>query len=273
MRFPRALLFAVLLVMVAAACGDDAGSTTGPTTPVTTTTSAATTTTAAATTTAAPATTTTAAPTTTTTTLPADAHPYFGISWAAMFPDGDARALYRVEDLGVSADLELRVERGVEFGGGVYDRFVFGEAEPGSVGIAIYVDLSEPWVAGYAGLEVYTAAATNGPDTSEVYAEPSVFDLSAGPGETVHAEGTVQARFGSMTITDDITADLTWREGNAGPITVGAGTFDDVFAFDLVLSGPFMGGDVPVACFFNEDVGLLVVELNGSAYELLEPWG
>lgn len=270
----RPLTLVVALVLVISACGDDAGSTTEPTTPTTTaTTIAATSSTAPATTTTTTAvpstTTTTAAPTTT---LPADAHPFYGISWASIFPDPGARALYRVEDFGLAGDFEAKVEYGVEFGGGVYDRWVFGDAEAGSTGIAIYFDFSEPWVVKYAGLEIYTTGSAAGPDTSEVYVEPAVFDISGAPGETVRAESTVQARFGSTAFDSEIVADLTML-ADSGPITVAAGTFEDVIAFDLVLSGPFMGGDFPITCYLTADNLLLKVEMMGATYELLEAWG
>lgn len=270
----RPLTLVVVLVLVAAACGDDAGSTTEPavaSTPATIVT----------TTTAAPVTTTTTtAATTTTTTVPAtttteaDTHPYYGFGWASIFPDPETRALYRVGDFGLDGDLEAHVEYGVEFGGGIYDRFVFGEAVAGSVGVALYFDFSEPWVVKYAGLEMYTADAVGGPEMSEVYVEPAVFDISGAPGETIHVESTVQARFGSTEFDSDIVADLTMHADDPGSVTVAAGTFDDIIGFDLVLSGPFIGGDFPITCYLTRDNLLLKAEMAGGVtYELLEAWG
>ena len=115
----RVLIILTLIALTAAACGDDDTGTTetAPTTEVTVTTAAPTTTTEAPTTTTAAPTTTASEPT-----------GPLGVQWP---PEG-ATALYRATTWdGRVMDVEARMERDVEWMGGVWTTFTFGTPEDG----------------------------------------------------------------------------------------------------------------------------------------------
>jgi hypothetical protein len=270
----RSSLF-VALLSIAAACGDDSSGTTAPSTTAAPGTTAATTTAAPGTTAA-----TTTAPSTTAapeTTLAADAHPVFGLSWDAVWPAEGETAAYRVTTFeGDTLDLPARVEYGVEFMGGTFDRLVIGTAEPGSDGIAVYFDRSTPWVLGVKGIETFRTSVTTGPESIEFYEEPVAMSGLTPEGETQTIETTLLIQLGSgepfpLGVTYEITP--VSIDGSA---TVEAGTFDEVAVFEIVVGGELLGGGTFDAVLTVQSENL-VLSMTGSsgfdAFELLEPWG
>ncbi len=244
MRNRLALVCALILMLTA--CGDDdtatttqAPATTGvaATTAATTSTAAPTTTTA--TTTTAATTTTTAATTTTTTTLPADAHPVWGVGWAQFLPPEGATAVYEVVTFdGRTIRLPGTLERGVEWRDGTWDRFLIGEIEIGKDGGAAYFDLSEPWVIRFGGVENTTA--TTDFLQSEWFDEPLLFDFNLLPGETITLESVINGDYGGFEATMGFEVDVS-LVAEAETIEVPAGTYDAAH-FTMAVGGEFIGG-------------------------------
>jgi len=263
----------VLTVTFLGACGDDDGA--GTTTPTTAgaTTTAATTTLAATTTTIAP--TTTEAPTTTTSTLPADAHPVVGLSWAAVFPPEGATATYRVTTYnGVTLDLPASIETGVEWRGGTWDRLVLGTPEPGNEAIAVYFDRSEPWVFKVKGIETFTAATTTGPEMVEWFQEPLVFDANVLPDEAMAADTaiTLELPGGGLTLTATYQVEVIALDEE---VEVAAGAFSPTAHLQVTIGGDFQGGGTFSLEMWLHPEQFLVKATDISAFAVLElatPW-
>ena len=66
---------------------------------------------------------------------------------------------------GETLQMPARMGYGVEFAGGVFDRFVLGTAEPGNHGMTIYFERSTPWVLSFVGWELFR------PDSAEAFSE------------------------------------------------------------------------------------------------------
>ena len=183
------------------------------------------------------------APTTTTTTLPADAHPAVGLSWAAMFPADGATATYRVTTYGgETLDLPATIEYGVEWRGGTYDRFVIGTPEPGNEAMAVYFDRSAPWGFAAKGDEVFTADTTGGPEMVEFFEEPLVFSGLSLPDIAFEAEGEITLEFaGGGGMTQGVTYRLEVVE-LGGDVEVPAGTLGPTVQLQATIGGEFMGG-------------------------------
>ncbi len=225
------------------------------------------------------------APTTTSTTLPGDVHPVFGLRWDEFLPGPDARAVYRVDMLeldnpvshvfDVAGDLTTRMEYDVQWFGreGTYDRLVFGFDGPGTPGLLLYFRLDQPWVVRFVGLEAWPDGDTGrGPSAVETFAEPVALDFSGGQGETSTERGDLTA-IGPFGV-DELEGwlDVTLRDADAGPVTVAAGTFEEAMVYDLLVSGPIVGGDYPVEVTISPDNLLLNVSMPGASIALLEPW-
>ena len=86
-------------------------------------------------------------------------HPHWdGATWETFIPGEDETALYHIVPYGPDEfDLTARLFHNVEWKGGTWSQIVVGDLEPGKDGMAIYVDLSEPWVARAKGVEVYSS--------------------------------------------------------------------------------------------------------------------
>jgi hypothetical protein len=256
--------------------GGDGGDTTtaAPTTTAATTTTAAPTTTEATTTTTAPTTTTEA--TTTTTTVPADAHPAIGLSWAAVFPPVGATATYRVTTYnGATLDLPATIEYGVEWRGGTYDCFVIGTPEPGNDAMAVYFDRSTPWGPAFMGDEVFTAANTSGPELVEVFAAPLQFDTLSFPDIAFEAESEITLEFaggGSQTMGVTYLLEVI---ALGGEVEVPAGTLGPTVELAATIGGEFMGGGTFSLSMWWHPQQFLVKMTDGPAFsliELLTPW-
>jgi hypothetical protein len=259
------------LILMLGACGGSAGD------EAPTTTSAATT---APTTTTSPTTTTTAATTTTpatTTTLPVDAHPVFGVSWASVFPEPGETAVYRVTLLdGTLADLPAVFEYGVDFRGATVDRLVVGTAEPGNEGWALYFDRSEPWVFTVFASEAFDPDQTSGPSITEVFEEPIRFDGTLDIGETFALESEITIEFGGD---DGMTLGVTYAMTPAAfedSVTVPFGEIPDVLRLEAEVGGPFIGSGVfGVTMWLHPEHALVRFE-GAPAWELMElveTWG
>jgi hypothetical protein len=177
------VLLAALTLLAGCGCGA-AGGTTAATTSTTAGTTAGTTTGA---TTTIQATTTTLA-----TTLPADAHPIYGVSWAAVWPPDGAEATYHATDYNdETVEVPARIDYGVDWEGGTWDRITVGTADFGSTGAAFYFDRSQPWVLRIWGVESFFSTMPAGQVQREYFAEPLVVDLGQLPGTTMELQGTL----------------------------------------------------------------------------------
>lgn len=263
----------VMLVALAAGCGDD--DTVFTTAPASTTAASAATT-QATTTTTTQATTTTAEATTTTA---SDLHPVWGVSWAAVWPaDGDT-ASYRVRLWnGDTIDLPARVDYGVEWQGGTWDRITIGTTEPNEYGLALYFDRTEPWVIRIWGLQ------STGPDSGpygayvEYPEEPQVLDLSGMPDSAPVLETAVLIDNGGGVL-GPLPAVYTLSVVGLETIEVPAGTIEDALHLSLGLGGEFFGGtagSTEVSNFWIQP-GQLLVRWDQPApgfgpFELLTLW-
>jgi hypothetical protein len=258
------------LILVLGACGGSAGD------EATTTTSATTT----APTTTSPVTSTTAATTTTeatTTTLPADAHPVFGVSWASVFPEPGETAIYRVTRLdGTTVELPAHFEYGVDFRGATVDRLVVGTAEPGNEGWALYFDRSEPWVLAVIASEIYYPQSPNGPGFVESFVDPVRFDGTMDIGESREFETTITLEFEGG-VTDDL--GVIYRMNPAAiedEVEVPFGVITEVLRLEAEVGGELIGTSfIDVTLWLHPDHTL--VRFLGpppwEAMELVETWG
>jgi hypothetical protein len=265
-----------ILVLVAAllAGGCGGGGSAATTAPSTT---AAATTTAAPTTAVTASTTTTTAPTTTTTTLPVDAHPVIGLSWAAVFPPEGATATYRVTTYqGETLDLPATIEYGVEWRGETWDRFTIGTPEPGNQAITAYFDRSQPWVFKVKALETYTAATSSGPEMVEWFADPLTFDGMLLPGSPSQTDTQITVDFaggGSGTFGVTYEAEVV---DLGGDVEVARGTFGPVAHLRTTIGGEFMSGGAFAMELWLHPSEFLVRATDLSQFatvELLTPWG
>lgn len=230
---------AVLLLLLAAACGDDgdAGTTAA------TTTSAATTSTAVPITTLA---TTTIAVTTTTqaTTTTSDVHPAWDVSWAALWPPDGATATYRVSLWGGgTVDLPARVDYGVNWQEGTWDRITLGTLESGEWGLALYFQRPEPWVLHIWGLEA-TMPGGQG-SLLEYAAETGVLDLRGLPGTMARIDAGVLFDSGGEDAPDPMNGTYALAVVGLETIEVAAGTLEGALHLQLNLGGEFFGAAGP----------------------------
>lgn len=271
-RLPCYLSAVLLLSALAAACGDDSGGDTSapPTTAATTTTGTSTTaTTAAPTTTAAPA---------TTITLPADAHPVLGIGWSAVWPADGSQATYRAVDYdGAESEVAARLDYGVEWEGGVWDRLTVGEADFGGTGAAFYFDRSEPWVLRLWGVETFSADMPDGQVQREWFAEPLVLELGGEPTTAAPMEGTLNLAFYR-----DTPPDLEFGYEAEGVLVgmetleIPAGTVEGALHVRFTLGGDFMGGAEATSDVWAHPEWFLLKWEETLAFrsiELASPWG
>ncbi len=223
---------------------------------------------------------TTQAPTTTaaaTSTLAPDAHPAFAVRWADVWPDETKSAVYRVDTFtGVELELPARMEYGVQFADGTYDRLVVGILEPGNDAMAIYFDRSEPWEIRVVGEEIYSQSRPDGPESVYVFDGPVVFNGLTPLGETQMTEGQLAITFGAGdTLELGVTYEVTPRSIES--VTIAAGDFDDVLTVDAQVGGELIGGSstFAVGIWLHADQFILMF-IGASAFnaiELLEPWG
>lgn len=255
--------FGFALILVLSACGgatDDTDSTAlpGTTTTVGETSTSSTTTTEA------------------TTTLAADAHPVFGVSWSAVFPDAGETAIYRVTRFdGSTTDLPAVFEYGVDFRGTPADRLVVGTAEPGNEGWALYFDRSEPWVFTVIASEVFDPGVPGGPSLTEIFDTPIAFDGTLGVGETFAVESQITLEFeGDGGTALGVTYEMSPATVEES-ITVPFGTVDEVLRLDAEVGGEFIGGLFEVKLWLHPDHAL--VRFEGApawdVMELVETWG
>jgi hypothetical protein len=264
----------LLLLLAATACGDDGGAVT---------TSAATTAPATSSTAASTTATTTTAVTTTTqaTTTTSDVHPAWDVSWAALWPRDGATATYRVSLWGGGAvDLPARVDYGVDWQEGTWDRITLGTLESGEWGLALYFQRPEPWVLRIWGLE---ATMPGGQGSLLEYSEePGVLDLKSLPETMARIDAGVLFDGGGGQASDPMPGTYALSVVGLETLEVAAGALEDVLHLQLNLGGEFFGAASPDEFTEVSDVwiqpGQLLVKWGRPApgfesFELLTAWG
>lgn len=267
MRSNRVVVALGGVVLAVAACGGDSGAASSTTTVPATSSTVAPATTAATTTTVAE---------TTTTTLPADLHPVFGVRWADVWPSATMSAAYLVTTFGgEQVELAAHMEYGVEFAGGTHDRLVVGSAEPGEHGMVIYFDRTEPWQIVVVGEESFSPDRTDRADSVYVFETPLVIDGLAALGETAEVDGRLALTISTGDVFDmGVTYAVTLRAIETAEVP--AGTFGDVLAVDVLVSGELIGGGVefPVEILLHADQ-FIVGYTGASGFDslvLASPW-
>jgi len=275
MRCRRALGFlAAALVLLAAACGDDAATSTTAASTTAAATTQATATTAVTTTTEATTTTTEATTTTT------DEHPAWAVSWAALWPEDGATATYRVNLWGGgSLDLPARIEYGVEWQDGTWDRITIGTVAPGEWGVALYFARPEPWVLTIWGLEA-SAPGFQG-SILEYSEEPGVLDLRGLPDGMARIDAGVIFDAGGGEAQQPMTGTYALSVVGLETVEVAAGTMEDAVHLNLNLGGEFFGAASPDEFTEVADIWILPGQLivkwgrpapNFESIELLSLW-
>jgi len=260
----------MIVVLLAAACadGDGAGTTAATTTSAATTTLAATTT----------AVTTTTQATTTT----SDVHPAWDVSWAALWPRDGATATYRVSLWGGGAiDLPARIDYGVDWQEGTWDRITLGTVEAGEWGLALYFQRPEPWVLRIWGLETTGPGQSPGGSFLEYSEEPGVLDLRGLPGTMARIDAGVVFDGGGDEAPEPMNGTYALAVVGLETIEVAAGTLEGALHLQLNLGGEFFGAAGPDDFTEFTDIwiqpGQLLVKWGRPApgfesFELLTPW-
>lgn len=177
-------------------------------------------------------------------------HPHWdGAAWDTFIPGEDETALYHIVPYGPDEfDLTARLFHNVEWKGGTWSQIVVGDLEPGKDGMAIYVDLSEPWVARAKGVEVYSSDYEAGVGQVEYFTEPIVLPLDQAAGESTKVDTTMIGKF----------RDHEEGEGVGVSYTIKVESYDYVYEAPwgdlpgcvkivVTLSGDFAGGnEIPV---------------------------
>lgn len=267
-RARRSLAAVLALLTLAAGCGDGSGADTSAPATTGATATTASPTTIAPSTTVAPA---------TTTTLPIDAHPVAGIGWSAVWPDDGARAVYRAltyDD--ETIEVPARIDYGVPWQGGIWDRLTVGEADFGGTGVAFYFDRSEPWVIRLWGVESFFADMPAGQLQREWFDEPLVLDLTALPDGLMEIEGTLNLSF-----FPDAGPEMQFGYAAEGSmegyeaVEVPAGSVEDAVQIRFAVGGEFMGDAMHESCLWVHETMFLVRWEETLAFrtiELLTPW-
>lgn len=177
-------------------------------------------------------------------------HPHWdGAAWDTFIPGEDETALYHIVPFGPDEfDLTARLFHNVEWKGGTWSQIVVGDLEPGKDGMAIYVDLSEPWVARAKGVEVYSSDYEAGVGQVEYFTEPIVLPLDQAAGQSTKVDATMIGKF----------RDHEEGEGVGVSYTIKVESYDYVYEAPwgdlpgcvkivVTLSGDFAGGnEIPV---------------------------
>jgi hypothetical protein len=237
MRRARGIIVLLAALTLLAGCGGGAA---GGTTAAATSTTAGTT---AGTTPGATATTQTTT-TTTATTLPADAHPVYGASWAAVWPPDGAEATYHALTYDNEwVEVPARIDYGVDWEGGTWDRITVGTADFGGTGAAFYFDRSQPWVLRIWGVESFFPDMPTGQVQREWFEEPLVVDLSQLPGTTPELQDTLNLSFFRDSEPED-QFDWTAQVEVLGVETleVPAGTVQEALHVRFTVGGDLTGG-------------------------------
>lgn len=221
---------AILVAVVAAGCGGSGAATTSTTVaPTSSAPLAATSTTRAA----------------TTSTRPADAHPVWPRRWAEVWPADGAEATYQVLTFdGQSLLVPARLDYGVAWEGGTWDRLTVGTADFGGTGAAFYFDRSEPWVIRWWGVESFFPGMPEGQVQREWFAEPAVLDLGGLPEAALELEGTInQALFRGTEPVNRLS--FTAEGGVVGveALEVPVGTLERTLHLRFTLGGEFASGE------------------------------
>ncbi|MBN2114485.1 MAG: hypothetical protein JW785_10205 [Acidimicrobiia bacterium] len=257
-------MIAALVLLAAGGCGDDAA-------PATTTTTAAPTSTTGATTT-----TTTSA--TTTTTLPDDLHPTWQVRWGEVWPAETAAATYLVQIMGSDTlEVPARLEYGLDWQGGTWDRLVLGTLEPGQDGAALYFARPEPWV-----LRLWGVAQTS-TDREDVVLEhfevPQDLDFTSLPDSPPTLEGSLLVEHQGGTF-GPVPAIFQVEWVGVEDVEVAAGLIPGTYHVRFGLGGEFYALDGEGEIEFFSDLWLhpeqFIVKWEpgpaGGPIELSTPW-
>jgi hypothetical protein len=214
--------------------------------------------------------------TTMTTTTPTDTHPVIGLSWAAVFPPEGATATYRVTTYGgATLDLPGRVEYGVEWRGGTWDRFVIGTPEPGDDAMVVYFDRSEPWSFKIKGDEAFSSDRADGPELVEIFDEPVGFDGLLLPEGVFETETAITLEFGGG---GSATMGVTYRLEALDlgeDVEVAAGLLRPTVRLHATIGGELMGGAEFAVDMWLHPTQFMVKMTDGPAFatiELLTAW-
>lgn len=233
---PALLACAVLVAVATAGCGggEAAPSTTAASTSVPPTAAS---TTAPATTTAVSLTATTQAATTT-----SDVHPAWDVGWTELWPPDGATASYRVNLWGGgTVDLPARIDYGVEWQEGTWDRITLGNVTAGEWGLALYFQRPEPWVLRIWGLETTGPGQTPGGSFLEYSEEPGVLDLRGLPENMVRVDAGVVFDGGQEGVPEPMSGTYALSVVGLETIEVAAGTLEGALHVRLDLGGEFFG--------------------------------
>ncbi len=276
---PVLLVCAVLMAVATAGCGGGEGATSTTAASTTATSGATTTTTTPATTTPATTTTTATTPPTTTT---SDVHPAWDVSWAALWPADGATAEYRASLWGGGTiDLPARIDYGVEWQGGTWDRITLGTVAPGEWGLALYFSRPEPWVLRIWGLETTGPGQGPGNGFLEYSEEPGVLNLRDLPEGAARIDAGVVFDGGGDDVPEPTSGTYSLAVVGLETIEVAAGTLEDAVHLQLSLGGEFFGASDPDEFTEVADIwiqpGQLLVKWGQPApgfqsFELLTPW-
>ena len=251
------IVLALALAALAAGCGGQAGGTTAAAGTTTTTTAGTTTTT------------TTTAPSP----IPADTHSGFGVSWTAVWPPDGAEAIYRATRGDEQQDVAARIDYGVEWAGGTWDRLTIGTAVSGQTGMAWYFDRSTPWILRLAGADAFFTNAGGANLERAVFDEPLVLDLNLLPGHVVEARGSLSIAASAET-PPFLTLDYALQATSLGreTLTLPAGRIEEAWHIQIML-GDQSGG--PGAHLWVHPEHLLVAWEEAGIFnrvELVAPW-
>ena len=174
-------------------------------------------------------------------------HPHWaGAAWAAFLPAAEETAVYHVVPFGPNElDLTARLVHDVEWKGGTWSQIVVGDLEPGKEGMALYVDLSTPWVARAKGVEVYSSDYTEDVTQVEYFVDPITLPLAQAAGESTTVDTTLIGKFRDHEEGDGVGVSYTVKvesydhvyEAPFGPLT-------GCVKMTVMLSGEFINGQV-----------------------------
>lgn len=124
--------------------------------------------------------------------------------------------------------------------GGTWDRIVAGEIQPGKDGMAIYLDLSTPWLAKVKGVEVFGENDTDGPVMVETFKDPITITLDKPGNEKTTISTTISGDYGGFQDEMDVNYEI-WVETYNGSVTVPYGKLDGCVIIKAKLTGELIG--------------------------------
>ena len=208
-------------------------------------------------------------------------HPAWDVSWAALWPPDGATATYRVSLWGGGAvDLPARVDYGVDWQDGTWDRITLGTVEAGEWGLALYFQRPEPWVLRIWGLET-TMPGGPGQLARIRSRDGGARSSRALPETMARIDAGVLFDGGGGEAPDPMNGTYALAVVGLETLEVAAGTLEGVLHLQLNLGGEFFGAADPDEFTEFTDIwiqpGQLLVKWGRPApgfesFELLTPW-